>query len=233
MNKRFFLYFFSILSISFSNAFSAIPVKYDTSEIKVRIPEGSAITKIKRDKDFNYKLAPTPDESFLEWLKYKFYKILDIIFSDKGPAIVIRWILVIAILIFILLKILKVTPQSLFYKNKKSQVLPSGEFSEDITGLNFEALIIEASAEGNYKKAVRYMYLKLLKILSEQNIIEWSVYKTNQDYHKEMLSSSFNENFRKLSSLFEFTWYGDFTLNAATFKKIHYEFSEFYNRLNK
>lgn len=233
MNKKTCIFFILIFNILFSFVSSATPLKYDTTEINVRIPEASAITKIKQDKDFNYKLAPTPDESFFEWLKYKLFKFLEIIFSEKGPAVIIRWIVIIAFLIFILLKILKVTPQSLFYPNKKSHLIPAGEFTEDITELNLEELISEASIQGNYKKAVRYMYLKLLKILSEQNMIEWSVYKTNHDYHREMSTSTYNKNFMKLSSVFEFTWYGDFTLNTNLYEKIQIEFSEFYNKLKK
>lgn len=233
MQYKIIIFFIFLICFFSFDAFATLPVQYDSSDVQVRVPKSAEITKIKQDKDFNYKLESTPDDSILDWLRYKFYKLLEIVFSDRGPVVAIRWVLIILFLVFIILKILKVSPQSLFYKQKKTQFIPSGEFDEDISVLNFENLISEAVASGNFKKAVRYMYLKLLKILSDQNRIEWSAYKTNHDYHREMSGSPFNQDFRKLSSVFEFTWYGDFSLSQITFEKTQTEFWDFYEKLNK
>ncbi|HET9431329.1 MAG TPA: hypothetical protein VFO70_09130, partial [Chitinophagaceae bacterium] len=54
--------------------------------------------------------------------------------------------------------------------------------TDDIFAINFKREIEKASASGNHRLAIRLMFLRLLKNLSEKNIIQYQHDRTNFDY---------------------------------------------------
>ena len=54
--------------------------------------------------------------------------------------------------------------------------------TEDIFAINYQKEIDKACSKGNYRLAIRLMFLRLLKDLSEKNIIQYTQDKTNFDY---------------------------------------------------
>ena len=57
------------------------------------------------------------------------------------------------------------------------------------------ALISEAESNNNYRLAIRYYYLWLLKGLSEKEIIDYDPEKTNSDYQYEIKTPEISEQF--------------------------------------
>ena len=55
--------------------------------------------------------------------------------------------------------------------------------------------------------------------MSEKQLIEWDVEKTNSDYLYEIKSAELKANFEYLSYLYNYIWYGEFNLSAAEFEK--------------
>ena len=74
--------------------------------------------------------------------------------------------------------------------------------------------------------AIRYYYLWTLKKLSERNIIEWHVDKTNTDYLYEIQSKELKDNFQYLSYLYNYIWYGEFEMNDITFNQAQKAFEK-------
>ena len=60
---------------------------------------------------------------------------------------------------------------------------------------------------------------RLLKSLSDKNIIEWDIEKTNLDYQREIQNTEIKKNFRFLSYVYEYSWYGEFELTEDDFRK--------------
>jgi hypothetical protein len=89
-------------------------------------------------------------------------------------------------------------------------------------------LIEDALSKKDYRKAVRLHFLKLLKQLTDNNLIKWQIDKTNNDYSMELANSKYNSKFNELSLMYEYIWYGDFSLDETNFKGTISKFKEFH-----
>jgi hypothetical protein len=71
--------------------------------------------------------------------------------------------------------------------------------------------INEALKKEDYPLAIRWVYIKCIKALSTRNQIDIRQDKTNYDYYLEIKNRDLQQYFFKLTRLFEYTNYGDFT----------------------
>jgi hypothetical protein len=69
--------------------------------------------------------------------------------------------------------------------------------------------------------------LKLLKKLTDNNLIKWQIDKTNRDYSIELSNSKYTNQFNQLSLVYEYIWYGDFKLNETIYKDTINQFNSF------
>ena len=104
--------------------------------------------------------------------------------------------------------------------------------SENIFDINYRKELEKAIANKNYRLAVRLMFLRQLKILSEKNIIQYKQERTNFDYLMQMHSSSYYRDFFRLTRNYEYVWYGKFELQPETFNVIKSEFENFDSKLS-
>jgi hypothetical protein len=98
---------------------------------------------------------------------------------------------------------------------------------EDIHEVNLELLLQQAISEPNYRLAVRYYYLSILKELSAKNLIAYHKDKTNSAYTFELEKGIIRDDFSYLTYLYTYVWYGDFPINSEDFKKIHKKYTAF------
>ncbi|MEO6757907.1 MAG: DUF4129 domain-containing protein, partial [Saprospiraceae bacterium] len=91
---------------------------------------------------------------------------------------------------------------------------------------DLERFLREALAQGNYPLAIRLYYLQVIKDLSAKNLIRWSREKTNRDYQREMRLHRLAEPFRAATLRFEEVWYGNQTLDAATYQGLEPAFKQ-------
>jgi hypothetical protein len=165
-------------------------------------------------------------ESMLEKFIKRINEFLE--FLDRGgrPVSVAIYVILGAILFFVIIKLLGLNYQTLFIRKAKTGVSDVEVFDEDIHGIDFEKVIQQAIDEKNYRKAVRYMYIRFLKILSEAELIEWQINKTNKDYRKEMSKSDYFKQFKDLTYVYEYVWYGEFSLSEGEFHRCYEIFHE-------
>ncbi|MBK7035697.1 MAG: hypothetical protein KBF42_09285 [Chitinophagales bacterium] len=134
-------------------------------------------------------------------------------------AQVIGFILIAALLVFILLKLFG---KGLF-GNKKVDVVQKTtlhELDERPMETDLERFLREALENRDFRLAIRIYYLMLLKILHDKNFIEWKKNKTNMDYLAEV---SKHPSYPRLSNntiMYEFIWYGEKTLGESQFNLI-------------
>jgi hypothetical protein len=110
--------------------------------------------------------------------------------------------------------------------------VPYSESLEDIHGINFDAEVEKALAQHNYRLAVRLLYLKCLKQLSDKNLIQWEIDKTNTAYLYELKNNEQRQIFGLLTSRFEYVWYGNFPINKQAFSDIDLLFQNFKKQLS-
>lgn len=107
----------------------------------------------------------------------------------------------------------------------------AGEIPEDIFAINYQKEIDKAVAAGNYRLAVRIMYLRLLRKLSDRQLIQYKQDKTNLDYLMELSSKTWYPVFFRLTRHFEYSWYGHFEVEAEAYHLMAKEFNEFEKQL--
>ena len=118
---------------------------------------------------------------------------------------------------------------------KKQKTIPDNEgdeiIAEDIFAINYQKEIDKASQQGNYRFAIRLMFLRLLKDLSEKNIIQYKQDRTNFDYLLQLHPTRYYNDFFRITRNYEYSWYGLFDITEEAYSLIKIDFDNFSNRL--
>ena len=207
--------------------FTKKDIKVDQDSIKKLVFEPNFKFRYK-NKAFNYEKNPSQKniwQSFKEWLSNWLSKYFDFGNGENSIKFVSYLInfIAIAIIIFVLYLIVKSflnkEGQWIFGKNSDKKMIRYDDVEKNLKLINFQTLIQDAIAAGNKRFAIRYYYLWVLKKMSENEIIEWDLEKTNSDYLNEIKNTSDKENFAYLSYLYNYIWYGDFEMDNFDFEK--------------
>lgn len=117
---------------------------------------------------------------------------------------------------------------------KKAKSIDNIDFSEEhIESVDLDSLMEEAIKNKNYRLAVRYQFLKILKQLSQKNIIEWHFEKTNVDYEREIDEAGLQQEFKKASYLYENIWYGEQPIDENGYNRTNLRFDAVKNAIPK
>lgn len=229
-NIKFYFSFFLLLcgSLYSSNGYcknNSSEIKksivFDSSKIEVRELNASDQQKLLNNKDYKYdKIGPEP-KSLWERLKEWFWRKVAELLDTKGGTLalnILKYILIVAAIVLIVFLLLKNDIRALFYGKSASVPIDFKEFDEDIHKINFNELIASALSEKDFRRAVRLHFLKLLKELTDKNLISWKIDKTNNDYLMELANSKYTSHFKELAISYEYIWYGDFQLDETNFK---------------
>jgi len=210
-------------------------VSIDTAKITVKNFNSTALKKFSEDKDFNYhgQAIGTPSvwERFWNWVWQKLSSLFNGI--PHGGSIFKYSLLALAVagLIYIVFKALGVDVMQLFRGEAKKIEVPYTESLENIHEINFDAEIEKAISQHNYRLAVRLLYLRCLKQLSDKNLIHWQLDKTNAAYLYELTDAEQQQTFGVLTRQFEYVWYGDFFIDSQAFNSINLLFQNFKKQL--
>lgn len=207
----------------------------DTSKVEVRTPSETTLNKYRNDKDFIYDSARAPLnfwDKIILWINNRIKEL----FTSRGFPVFIRYFLYLIAVVAIILVIfvlLKSNLRGIFYGKQKESKTKFNIVEEDINKVDFEKRINDAVNNKDYKLAVRLYYLKMLKKLSDKKLIDWQINKTNSIYVKEVKKADLHNNFEKLTSIFEWIWYGEFPIDEANFVKVKDIFTEFNSSIDK
>lgn len=97
--------------------------------------------------------------------------------------------------------------------------------AENIENTDINFLIKNAESSNNYRLAIRYYYLLVLKNLSLKNYIKFEDDKTNAEYLNEINDKPFSSKFAYTSYLYNYIWYGEFPLNTDQYNKAKSNFT--------
>lgn len=213
-------------------------VQKDTSVIKVEKFNEQALNKFKADKDFNYDTnitgvgEPSLWSRFWRWL---WHTIGHWFRSVPYGGQVLKYLflgLSVLLLAYAIFKSLGMDPVRLWRGEAAKVAVPYTESLENIHEINFDAEIEKAVAQHNYRIAVRLLYLKCLKQLSDQSLIQWQIDKTNSAYIYELKDPEQKRIFGQLTHQFEYVWYGNFSINQQAFTSIDLLFQNFKKHLS-
>ena len=97
------------------------------------------------------------------------------------------------------------------FGRRKNKLLSENEVEsvEDLQDVSeYDALISDAETKQNYNLAIRYLFLKTLKSLSDRGFVSFTIEKTNQEYLKEMGQNPHSKEFEDVIRNYEYVWYG-------------------------
>jgi hypothetical protein len=146
---------------------------------------------------------------FPEWVKY------------------IVYILVIGLLVFLIYKLIMLLYSPLNRKLKVKDAIVVLEESDEILFDDnlLEDKIAEAISQKDYRRAIRFSYLFIIRELSKAKLIHAAKDKTNYEYIQELNLHPYAIQFLTISRSFEKTWYGEIIPSSS-------EYTSFENTFN-
>lgn len=110
--------------------------------------------------------------------------------------------------------------------SKIKATVSSGDAPQQI---NYRQKISELEASGDYRRAVRYYYLWMLRTLEDKGTIEWHQEKTNAEYLQEIADNEEREAFQQASFIYDHIWYGEFPVDQPLYERARKRFGNFLN----
>lgn len=190
-------------------------------KVNIRIPDKSKIEEYRKDPRFEYK----KEERGLSWWDRILLAINNFInnllgtVAESGMLSIVVLLIIVVVICLIVLKLIGVDYRTLLGKKEldKSDI---DIYTENVHEMNFDALISNALRNKDYRLAVRFLYLKNLKQMSDKDIIEWSSHKTNYSYQYEIQNSLLRSKFLETTLIFDYVWYGEFELDESKFTEV-------------
>ena len=105
------------------------------------------------------------------------------------------------------------------------------EETENIFEINYKVRIDKAVKAGNYRLAVRLMFLQMLKTMAGKKLIQYKQDHTNFDYLLQLRNTTHYNDFFRITRDYEYTWYGNFPVNEKEWDLIKTDFEKFDNTL--
>lgn len=229
--QRFLLLFFFFLGGLFNTAAQqdSLAVRYDVDRLEVQKISEEDFQEFRNDPKFDYEIVesnPTWWDDFKTWIGNLFLRFFEWIFGVEEAAgalaafLRILPYLLLTLLLFILIRFfINVNSSSAANTASKKPFVGLSEEEHIIKNEDIQALIQKALEAKDYRLAVRYYYLYMLQMMSEKELIDWQIQKTNHDYEDEIKKPDLKKAFAKITQLYDYVWYGDFAIDAPKYQR--------------
>jgi len=152
-------------------------------------------------------------------------------FVSSKAARVIFYILLILLTIFVLYRVIVTNNLFVFGSRRRNKKLAQEDEQNGIEDDNLDEKINASIIAQEYRVAVRYLYLKSLKLLNNKGWIRYSSESTNYDYVKQTGSFPIAKDFAYLTRAYEYVWYGEFEINNSQFDILFTNFKNLYSSI--
>ena len=144
---------------------------------------------------------------------------------DLGPFTWLFYLALAAGVIYLIYFLLNEGGSGLF-SSRQNQTLNRHQpiTADTIENTDLKSLIANAENSNDFRLAIRYHYLLILKTLSLKNIIQFEDDKTNAEYIRELESQPYSNGFKNTSYVYNYVWYGEFPLNPDLYSKAKLKF---------
>jgi hypothetical protein len=211
--------------------------KYTPAAPELRHVPDSVVMAMKQDKDYAYANDPSywakekeKEEARSETYHKGFWDYFYELFQNGGVR-TITYIILGVILVLIIYRIIVVN--NLYMtgasRRRKEEVI-EGEVSE-IEDSNLDQKIQAAVQAKQFRPAVRLMYLKALRSLNDKGWIRYHAQSTNYEYMNQVQPYGIGSEFRFMTHVYEYVWYGEFPLTEDQFGKVYQNFQQFFNTI--
>ena len=176
-------------------------------------------------------------QRFKKWLAEKLSKLFDFDTpqASEDAVVFILRIFGTLIILFVLYKIVMTYMNDdgnwVFGRKSDSINITATDIEKDIHQTDFSALVEDALLKDDYRLAIRYYYLMSLKKLAKNEIIDWDSEKTNYDYYQEIKKEEIKKQFKYISYLYDYCWYGEFEIEKQEFNTSEKAFKKLFKLL--
>lgn len=208
-----------------------LPATKEEFKVNIRPLSDSILEKYKNDPAFNYDNKLSEPEDWISKIKNWINQQLALLRSSKALSTVLDYFyyaLALIALILIIRGFIKGDRRGLLFGKVVNSDIKIIENKEDINQLDFDDLITSAMDIKQYKLAIRYLFLKSLKLLADKRLIELRINKTNNQYVSEIKNSQIANAFQRAALSFEWTWYGDFPLDEDIMQNSQSDFNKLF-----
>jgi hypothetical protein len=167
------------------------------------------------DFDYSRELAGG-GMTFTEWMMAQINELLRDLFGQAWLSDYTWWGLAIAGAVVVGIGVWYVWRfhPGLFMRQRDEQVYE--EMEDTIYGIDFDAIISQAVGREDYREAIRMVYLRTLKALSDSQKIDWQPFKTPSQYVREFDAAAF----RTLTTHFLRVRYGYFEATRQLYDEV-------------
>lgn len=200
------------------------PVEFDEEKIN----------NYKNDEEFDYIEIIQEDggwQRFKRWLSLMWNRFWNWLLGDGEIssfwAVLIRllpYLIVVGAIIFVGWLFYKLNPGSKLLRSKDTPEVFFTEEEEIIRTKDIRKLISKALENKDFRLAVRYYYLLILKRLTDAKFINYEFDKTNSDYMAETKGEAVYLDFAKATNLYDYIWYGNFEVTESDYQKAQHTF---------
>lgn len=169
--------------------------------------DSTLLHRFRSDEAYDYAgELQTPDLDWWDWLARKIERLLSDVFSIQSDGDIRIFIYIAIALAFSALIVFLLYRHRSGLFGKAGNINRADDEEDDIYGIDFDAAYARAMAQKDYYRAVRIVYLRTLRRLSDSQRISWQLYKTPTEYTREFLSA----DFQRMTSVFMRVRYGNY-----------------------
>lgn len=191
--------------------------------------------------DFDYSDVSGQEDAFISgfWdvLESIIYKILKFIYGKnlrgngaKDILQLLGFVLLLVVIFFVVRWALARKGRWLTDRSQeKLSDIPMDVIEKHLHQADFPTLIQKAEQQNDTRQSIRLYYLWLLKVLSDKGQIAWEVRKTNSDYEREIKDPTQKARFVYLSKVYNYIWYGEFSINDAQYQEARADYQGYIN----
>ena len=186
----------------FKDRYQSDKFNYEGTKIVAETPSGSGNYEDYKNEEANRKEQNNPDSLSI----------------NLGPFTWIFYLAIAGAVVFLVYILINEGGSNLFSSNRNKTLNNFEEITaENIENADIITLIKNAENDDDYRLAIRYYYLLVLKTLSLKNYIKFEDDKTNNEYLIEVSDKPFSKDFQYTSYLYNYIWYGEFPINLNNY----------------
>ena len=207
------------------------PANKEEFRVEVRVLSDSILEKYKNDSALNYDNMSSEPQDWITKIKNWINQQLALIRTSKTFSTALDYfyyLLAILALILILRGLIKGDRRGLLFGKIANNEIKMVEQDENLNLLNFDELFSSALDNKQYRLAIRYLFLKSLKLLSDKEMIELKNNKTNHQYFLEIKNTQIANVFQDATLSFEWIWYGEFPVNEEIMNSSQNKFNNLF-----
>ncbi len=180
---------------------------------------------------YNYEENPDRETNILQraWQKFKKWLVEVLGSNTAGNIIDLFFYLVMGAGLVALVYYLIISQYSGLIERDKSPAI--GEVNIVDVESSPDTILHElygAERNGNYRNAIRYLFLLVIKTIDQKNLMDWHPEMTNSELLHEFPDGQDKMQLEEMVKIYEYTWYGEHEIGSEERYK---QYKEVFNGL--